>query len=238
MCDPLTIAGVTLSGLSAAASASANSSVMKARDDALNAERIRQRGYQQETAAINARAQDRYEGYDKKQGDRAKELADYFTGQEAAPVNETGPVALPASSSNITVSATNQAKAKAKAFTDKTGTALGELRSFGDLMGDLSRSTARDAGYIGQVGGFMKGSSNVVPYELEAANGKGAGMRLLGDILGGAGKIGTAAGLSGANLPGLSGMANIGNIFTSTPSTVTGGTTARPAGNLFSLFGG
>ncbi len=162
----------------------------------MEAESIRQRGLDQEAAARNAHAQGQYENVEQQQGERKQELADYYKTQTAAPVDKTGPVAMPASSSNVTVQATDKAKADAKAFTDKQGDALGGLRSFGDLMGTLSRGTARDAGYIGQIGGFKKGSSAVLPYELEAANGRGAGMKMFGDVLGGLGKIGTAAGLS------------------------------------------
>jgi len=202
MCDPLTIGGIVLTGASAAASNAAQSQVSRARDDAMAAERIRQGELDREAAAHNVVAQDQYQDFSGKQGDRAKTLADFFTAQEAAPIDKSGPAALPASGSNITVQAEDKARGEAKAFTDKTGTALGKLRSFGDLMGELGRGTAREAGYIGQIGGFKKGSSAVLPYELEAANSKGGGMKMLGDILGGLGKIGIGAGLSGSSLFG------------------------------------
>lgn len=198
MCDPLTIAGAVLTGASAAANSAAQAKVQSARDDAMAAERVRQKGYDQEAAARNAHAQDQYKDVATSQGERAKSLSDYFTTQQAQPVADNGPVALPASSSNVTNIATTNAKADAKAMTDKTGAALGQLRSFGDIMGQFARGTARDAGYIDQIGGFKKGSSAVLPYELEAANSKGSNMKLFGDILGGLGKIGIGAGLSGA----------------------------------------
>lgn len=202
MCDPLTITGIALSGASALANNAAQSRVQGARDDALAAERIRQGTLDSEAAAVNARAQNQYDGFGAKQETRGKQLGDYFTQQTAASVDESGPVALPQSSSNITVQADNKARGEAKAFTDKQGVALGNLRSFGDLMGELGRGTAREAGSIGQIGSFKKGSSAVLPYELEQANGKGGNMALLGDVLGGAGRIATGAGLSGANIFG------------------------------------
>lgn len=208
MCDPLTIAGVVLTGASAAANSAAQSSVQKARDDAMAAESIRQKGYDKEAAARNLHAQDQYQNVEQQQGERATKLADYYKSQNAQPVADAGPVAMPASSSNVTNIATDKARAEAKAASDKTGAALGQLRSFGDIMGEFGRGTARDAGYIGQIGGFKKGSSAVLPYELEAANGKGQGMKTFGDILGGLGKIGVGAGLSGASLPGFGNVAN------------------------------
>lgn len=240
----MTIAGIALSGAAAAANASAQSKVQSARDDAMAAERIRQKGFDREADAVNARSQDQYQDYGKKQDDRGKQLGDYFQQQSAAPTQDGGPAALPQSGSNITVQADNKARASAKAFTDKQGASLGQLRSFGDLMGELGRGTARDAGYIGQIGGFKKGSSAVLPYELEAANSKGSGMKTLGDILGGVGKIGLSAGLSGASPFGTAAVTNF------TPGTANGAfgaggytgmgpfTTAPQAGTgLYKLFG-
>ncbi len=153
---------------------------------------------------------------------------------------------MPQSSSNITVQADTKARGDARAFTDKTGRALGDLRSFGDLMGELGRGTARDAGYVGQIGGFKKGSSAVLPHELEAANSKGSGMKMLGDVLGGIGKVGLSAGLSGASPFGGPAITN----FTATgaPSAFgSGGYTGQgpflpgvapsAATGLFKLFG-
>jgi hypothetical protein len=240
----LTIAGVALSGLSAGANSLAQSQVQKARDGAMAAESVRQRRLDQEAAARNAHAQGQYENVEQQQGERKQELADYYKTQTAAPVDKTGPVAMPATSSNVTVQATDKAKTQAKAFTDQQGEALGGLRSFGDLIGTLSRGTARDAGYIGQIGGFKKGSSAVLPHELEAANGKGSNMKLFGDVLGGLGKITMAAGLStpdptkanfvpNAASPyayGSGGYTGMGPFLN--PGQQTGGL------NLYSLFGG
>ncbi|AAL44650.1 hypothetical protein EN41_19925 [Agrobacterium tumefaciens] len=61
--------------------------------------------------------------------------------------------------------------------------ALGRLRAFGDVLGENSRLQARDASQIGQIGGFKRGSSNVMAYELDAANQKGNGLKLFGDAL-------------------------------------------------------
>lgn len=249
MCDPLTIAGVVLTGASAAANSAAQSSVQKARDDAMAAERIRQKGFDREADATNAHAQNQYEDFGGKQDERSTKLADYYKSQTAQPVTDAGPVAMPASSSNVTNIATEKASADAKAFTDKQGASLGQLRSFGDLLGELGRGTARDAITIGQIGGFKKGSSAVLPYELEAANGKGGGMKTFGDILGGLGKIGVSAGLGGASLPGLGGGSAAGANFVSNAASPyaygSGGYTgfgpflnpgAQSSGGIFSLF--
>ncbi|KAB0678052.1 hypothetical protein [Aureimonas leprariae] len=200
MCDPITLAGVALTGASYAANAVGASKAAKARDHALAAETRRQGALQQEANAINTQSQDRYQDFGAQEDARGKELADYFTGQSASPLGQDANAAssLPVSSSNITVQEDAKQRGAAKAFTDRQGTALGHMRAFGDVLGDVSRKQARDAGQIGQIGGFMQGSSGVLPYELEAASQKGAGARLFGDLLGAAGQIGITAGLSGA----------------------------------------
>lgn len=240
MCDPLTIAGIALSGVATAANSAAQSSVNKARDDALAAERIRQKGFDREADAVNARAQNQYDGYAEKQDQRGQKLSDYFQEQATTPTDGGGPAALPQSSSNITVQADTKARKEARDFTDMQGAALGNLRSFGDLMGELGRGTAREAGYIGQIGSFKKGSSAVLPYELESANGAGTGMRTLGDVLSGIGKIGISAGLSGATPFGIGAPSTGANVANSVGSMALGRAVDRasvPGYSAYSLFG-
>lgn len=199
----MTLAGIALSGLSTGLNYMANQQVESAREGAMAAERIRQQALDQQADALNLQSQDRYQGFDEKKEERATKLGDYFTDQVATP-----PVAaaMPASGSNITVQAENKARGDARERTDQIGNALGQLRSFGDLLGDTSRLQARDAGQIGQIGGFKRGSSNVLGMELDAANSAGSGMRLGADLAGGFGKIGMSAGLSGAG--GIGGVSN------------------------------
>ena len=229
MCDPMTIAGIALTGASYAANASAQSKVNRARNDAMAAERIRQQGLDKEVAALNTVSQDSYKDFEAQQGDKAKSLADYFTSQEVAP--PAAEDALPASSSSIVVKEQAKQKAKAKDFTNETGTALGQLRAFGDLLGDKSRLQARNAGAIGQLGNFKTGSSNILSYELDAANQKGNGMKMLGDLLGGFGSLGISAGLSGT-----------GNLFgtaakTAAPTVSSGSMAAARAADRASVPG-
>lgn len=208
MCDPLTIAGVALSGASAAANAAAQSKANKARQGAMQAERLRQSQLQQEANAVNAQSQDRYKDFDVKQEENASDLTELFQEQAtplAAPADANTATFMPQSSSNITVAEEGNQRADARKFTDQQGAALGQLRSFGDLLGGIGREQARDAGQIGQIGGFMRGSSSVLPYELEAANSKGSNLKLFGDILGGAGSLATKGGISGGSIGSLFG---------------------------------
>lgn len=234
MCDPLTIAGVALSGASMAANSAAQGRIQSARNDALAAERIRQRGFDNEADALNLQSQDRYEDFGDKQTEKAQSLGDYFTQQQVA--EPAAAQSMPATSSNIAVQEESKQRGKARDFTNQVGTALGDLRSFGDLLGDTSRLQARDASLVGQLGGFKRGSSEVVPYELEAANQKGAGLKLFGDILGGVGGLSMNAGLGGSSFPSLFGgsggtaaaaLPKIGPLVPNRPANLFGNSSVR-----------
>ncbi len=222
MCDPITIASVALTAASVAANSMAASQAGHARTAALQAERSRQNQLNQEASGINDTAQGRFKGFQDQQDAQQQNLASYYTGQDiGAPPPES---ALPTSSSNIVVDEQAKQDAKAKAFTDRTGTALAGLRAFGEALGADSRGTARDAGALGQVNNFKAGSSAVVPYELDAASQKGNGMKMVGDILGGLGKVGMSAGLSGGSF---------GNLFGGAPGVGSSATVATAAnGNV------
>lgn len=205
MCSPLAIAGVALSAGSAVANSVAASQAAKARSSAMEAERVRQRQFDQETDALNLTSQNRYQNFEGQQEETGQKLTDYFQAQ-ALPTDEVNAAAeLPRSASAITVNEENQQRADARNFTDNQGEKLGQLRAFGDLLGGIGRDQARDAMSIGQIGGFKRGSSSILPYEMEAANQKGAGAAMFGDILGGLGSIATSSGISGGSLFGLGG---------------------------------
>jgi hypothetical protein len=181
----------------------AQSKVNKARNGAMQAERTRQQGFDKEASALNAASQGRYSDFQGQEGDKANELGKYFTDQnQGLPAGSdsvgTPTETVPGSSSNIVVQEQKRQQGKAQAFSDQQGQALGNLRSFGDVLGGIGRLQARDASQIGTIGGFKKGSSAVLPYELEAASHKGDGLSDFGTILGGLGQVGLSAGLSGA----------------------------------------
>lgn len=213
MCDPLTLGGAALTAISTGMQYAQQNAVQKARDDAMAAERIRQSGFDQQAAALNATAQDRFQNFEQQQGEKATTLKNYFVKQDVPEPNKD--MALPVTDSNITVREEQKQRGKAEDFTNRTGEALGQLRSFGDLLGDISRLQSRDAGAIGQIGGFKQGSKAVLPFELEAANAKGAGLGLFGKILGAAGGAGINAGLSGGGFGG-----GLGGLFGGASPTV------------------
>lgn len=109
----------------------------------------------------------------------------------------TTTIEAPATSSNITTQGEAAQRGKADAYAQQQAGSLGELRSFGDLLGTNTRAQARDAGQIGQIGNFMRGSESVLPMELNAASHAGDTMKTIGGLAEGLGKVGVAAGLGG-----------------------------------------
>lgn len=240
MCDPLTIAGIALTAGSTVMNSIAQSKVAKARDDALGAERIRQGALDKEAQALNVGSQNRYQSVEKQRTSKAKEIGDYFADQSIEADRAAQEQAAPASSSNITVQEENKQRAAADAFTDKTGAALGEMRSFGDLLGGISREQARDATQVGVLGGFKRGSSSVVPYELDEASHAGDSMKMFGDILNMGGSLAMSGGLGGGSLFG--GAAPASNIVARTTPKIDPWAAMRakttPSIGLRSLYGG
>jgi hypothetical protein len=179
-----------------------------ARDAALDAERRRQRDFDREAAVLNAASRDSYNDFDGQQDEKAVSLGQYFANapQAAAPAvgdaNVAAGTVMPSASNDVVTQEIAKQSAKAGAFTGQQANARGALRSFGDTMGGLSRDQARNAGLVGQIGGFKQGSQGVLPYELEAAAQSGGGMQLLADLLGGAGSVGMNYGITNGVLDG------------------------------------
>jgi hypothetical protein len=172
--------------------------VAAASNRAASAERARQQQLQQEAAAVQQHSNSLYEGFAGKQADRAGQLTDYLRGAQLPAQAGAATVETPASSSNITTQGETAQRAKADAYAQQQAGALGDLRSFADMLGTNTRAQARDAGEIGQIGNFMRGSATVLPMELNAASHAGDTMKTLGGLAGGLGKVGVAAGLGGA----------------------------------------
>jgi hypothetical protein len=198
MCDPLTIAGIALTAGSVVANSVAAGEQARARDAVLAAERMRQNALDREAWGLNTASQDRFVNFQPQQDARAAEIGDFLGATVTPDANTEAATVMPSSSSDVVNQERTAQRADAQGYVDQQGMALANLRSFGDLLGEKSRLQARDAGLIGQIGGFKAGSSNVVPFELDQAAKAGDGWAMLGDILSGAGSITTGAGLSGS----------------------------------------
>lgn len=193
MCDPITIAGAALMAGSVAANSAAASQVANARAAALAAQNQEQSALNAQTKTVNDKADANYNNFGNQQQQQAQNLAALYTAAKANPPNAA--YAVPKSSSNIVNSEDQKQTGIADAFAQKTGDALANMRSFGQALGQDSIATARNAGQLTQLNNFKQGDAAVLPYQLDAANQAGNGMKLFGDILGGVGQLGTAYGL-------------------------------------------
>lgn len=193
----MTIAGIALTAGSVVANSVSAGEQARARDAVLAAERMRQNALNQEAWGLNAASQDRFVDFQPQQDARAAELGDFLGASVEPDANTSAASIMPSSSSDVVNQERTGQLDEAQGFVDQQGGALANLRAFGDLLGEKSRLQARDAGLIGQVGGFKQGSQGVVPFELDEAAKAGDGWAMLGDILSGAGSVTTGAGLSG-----------------------------------------
>jgi hypothetical protein len=206
MCDPLVIAGLALSAGAAVTNSMAAGADARARDAVLAAERMRQNRFDQETDALNVASQDRYVDFAPQMETRAQSIGDYLSGAVAPDPNSSVPSVLPSSSSGVVNQERANQQEQANEFVGQQQGALADLRSFGDLLGDISLLQSRDATQIGSIGGFKRGSQNIVPFELNEAAKAGDDMRLFADILGGVGSAATGYGIGG-------GWGKLGSMF-------------------------
>lgn len=192
------VGGTLLSSLFAG---NAQDKVDAARSGVIAAERARQKALDDEAAGINRGAQDRYIGFQGQQDSRAKTLADFFRTPVTTPTTPHTVAALPPSSGGVVQREIDLKRGIADDYVGHQADTLGELRSFGDLMGTIGRAQARDAGTIGQIGSFKKGSAGVQAVELDSAGRAGNKDQMWSDLFGGLGKVGLTAGLAHAFAP-------------------------------------
>lgn len=209
--------------------------VAGARSGVMNAELARQFGYDSEARGINSQARDRYARTGADMDARKKSVSDFY-GTNNGGLPAAGPTAgaMPAASSGIIVQEGKRQGERTAAFNTQQNNASANLRSFGDVLASKNLGTARDAGQLGTINSFKAGSNSVLPLELQNANAAGNDMKMLGDVLGGAGQATTLAGLSGFN-PFSKGRVTVGN----SPAALAAPNGARAvsdAGRSFDFF--
>lgn len=197
--------------------------------DVLRAERTRQSALDDQAFAINDQARDRYADIAPQQDAKAADLAEMFT-----TAGDNAPAFGPApSADSITVQQEAKAKEKSKAYTDKVGTARGQMLSLGDLFGDIGVEQAQDMSTLNAINSQKRGSQGVLPFELDAAGQKGQGWRLTGDILGGLGSVASMGAMTGATLPGMGGILNFGRAAQPAATAVEGSSRFMPLRSLW-----
>lgn len=210
MCDPVTIGSAMLMGGSIAANQKAQSKVNKARAGALEAERIRQKGYEEQSQALQNKSQGRFQDFSKSQETKGKELGDYFSKQRDSGAITQSNVALPFSNSNVVNTEQAKQMGKTAGYSMGQDQALAGLRSFGNLLAQINLDQARDTEGLGILKSFREGSAGIIPLELAKANQAGANWQRAGGIMNGLGTMGMNWGLNG-------GYNDVQNWFNSSP---------------------
>lgn len=208
---PLALAALFAVGSTVANNIAANK-VASARNNALQAQRTRDRMKDEETQALQAQSEGRYDETPQQMDEKRVQIGDYLSSVGNA---TAAPALLPASTSTITVQEQGKQGGKATAFTKQQADAKANLRSFGDILGAANRGQAEDLAKIGMLNGFRRGDQGALGLELEAASQKGQQARFIGDLF----KMGAQA----AMMYGMSGGAPNPNApFSQAAGTTTG----------------
>lgn len=194
MCDPIS-ASLALAAAGTASQVAGQRKAQKAMDGAREAERIRQKGYQEQSDAALGKS---LAGAEKGSQDSAE--ADAFAARKAAsdeatasvrqPVEATGANLAGDQTANAVIDAEMARKgAAALGFAGQQGGAKAKLLSVNDLNFANAIANARALQEQGRIANFAKGSADVLPVELEAASRKGQGLQTLGTALSAAGTV-------------------------------------------------
>lgn len=197
MCDPVSI-GLTLA--STLANQAAQSKVNKAQSSAINAQMARNTGYQQQADKVmheeaipgftldnqNALLAD-------SQADRMADSEQYAGGGDTLKTTGSADAGYKTELAKMIADHVAQGRNQAEAAT--------RIGSYGDLGLGNSMLLQDTGSKINTIGGNSQRDSAILPYELQGAQSKGAGLRTLGDILG-----------AGATMYSLGG--GMGNMFT------------------------
>lgn len=194
MCDPVS-ASIALTAAGTVAQAAAANKSQKAMQGAREAERIRQKGYQSEADASLGKSMDA-SSKGAQDDAEAKAFADRQAASDAAvagvraPIEATGANLAGDQTANAVIDAEKVAQSqKALGYAGQQGSAKAKLLSFNDLNFANAINNARAQQEQARIAGFAKGSSDVLPIELEAAAQKGAGLKTLGSLLSAGGTI-------------------------------------------------
>lgn len=196
-------AGAALTAGGIIANSAAQDQVAGARAAASNTETARQAALNNQIFALAGQSANRYQNFDGQMGDRTAQLSKFYDAQGTSlPPSGATAGTVPASTSALVRADGARQMAKVDAYTNQQRGALANLRSFGDVLGGISRDVRGDEDKINVINSFKRGSSAVLPLELSNANTAGNGLKMVGDISKGLGSVAMGYGLGGAGLFG------------------------------------
>jgi hypothetical protein len=194
MCYPVAIA-LALTAAGSAAQAAGARRAAKAMAGARTAESIRQKGFQDQADSVvaeslNKSGKDATDVGMKEAAAKRAADADAAVGEVRAPVEAVGEnIAGDQSINQVMATEEDVARNKNLGYATQQGRAKADLLSFNDITFQNAINNIRAGQQLNTVGNFMRGSSNVLPIELEAASRKGDNLKTLGTVLSTAGSV-------------------------------------------------
>jgi hypothetical protein len=162
---------------------------------ARTAESIRQKGFQDEANAVveDSLNKSGKDATDKGMADAAAERAaasDAAVADVRAPIEATGANLAGDQTVNAVMASEGDVAAnKNLGYATQQGRAKSNLLSFNDVTFQNAINNIKAGQKLNTTGNFMRGSSNVLPIELEAASNQGQGLKTFGNLLSTAGTI-------------------------------------------------
>ena len=200
MCDPMTAISVGSMVAGNALQSKANGKVIKQRNARMADETARQDRLREQSSQIFDGTKDQFgrpkqdASLGESQGARVSAVNSAVDGGHSNP-------ATPVTGSAPTVVKGTIARAMTDALkTDRErGAAQAKLQGFGDLSLGNNINLTRSGIDLARLGDFSRGSSSILPMELEHANQAGAGLRQFGQLVSSAGQMAGTAGMMGFN---------------------------------------
>lgn len=187
------------SAASMAANSSAQGAISGARTGVFNSDYGQQEGFQNQIDNVNTKSQNLFSTAPADMAAKTSDVANFYksTGGVAP---QSGPITgtLPGQSSDILTQDAGRQNGKVAAYTGQQEGALAAMRGLGDTLSGDSRGVALNNANAGVLQSDKSGVASLLPVELANANNAGNSDKMLGDILGGLGKVAMTYGLSGS----------------------------------------
>lgn len=194
MCNPVAIA-LSLTAAGSAAQAAGARRAAKAMEGARVAESIRQKGFQDEAnkvvdESLGKSGKSSTEAGMKAAAEARAAEAAAATAEVRKPIEATGEnLAGDTSGNKVMATESDLQAARNLGYAGQQGAAKSNLLSFNDVTFQNAINNIRAGQQLNTVGNFMRGSSGVLPVELEAASRKGDNLKTLGTVLSTAGTV-------------------------------------------------
>lgn len=194
MCNPVAIA-LSLTAAGSAAQAAGARRAAKAMEGARIAESIRQKGFQDQAAAVVDESLSKSgrgateQGMKEAAAERAA-ASDAAVAEVRKPVEAVGSnIAGDQSGNQVMLNESDLQAAKNLGFATQQGRAKADMLSFNDITFQNAINNIRAGQQLATTGNFMRGSAGVLPVEVEAASRKGDNLKTFGTLLNTAGSI-------------------------------------------------